>query len=102
MTQAWLVLVLVGAATVALKSAGPVLLGGRQLPPRVMAVVELLAPAVLSALVVSQALGAPHRLVLDARLAGVAVAAVALWRRAAMLLVLVLAAGATALWRAVG
>ena len=97
---AWTVVGMVGVATVAIKGAGPALLGGRSLPPKAMAVVELLAPAVLAALVVTQTMGGDHRVALDARLAGVAAGAVALALRAPTLVVLVVAAGATALLRA--
>lgn len=100
MSTAWLVVVLVGSATAALKAAGPVLLGGRPLPARLTGVVELLAPAVLSALVVTQALGDGQPLVPDDRLIGLAAAGVALWRRMPVLLVIVIAAGSTALVRA--
>ena len=45
MSTAWLVVLVVGAATVLLKAAGPVFLGGRALPARAVALVEVLAPA---------------------------------------------------------
>jgi hypothetical protein len=44
MSRTWLVVTLVGAGTVAIKSIGPVLLGGRPLPDGVSRVIELLAP----------------------------------------------------------
>jgi len=97
--EVWTVVGVVGVATVAMKGIGPAVLGGRALPPRAMSVVELLAPAVLAALVVTQAVGAPHRLVFDARLVGLAAATIAIWLRAPVLLTVVLAAVATALWR---
>ncbi len=100
MGDVWVVVGVVGAATVALKGAGPVVLGGRQLPARVMSVVELLAPAVLAALVVTQVVGGDHRWAFDARLAGLAAAAVAIWLRAPLLVTVVAAAATTALWRA--
>jgi uncharacterized membrane protein len=96
----WLVVAAVGAGTVACKSAGPVILAGRSLPPRLGAVVELLAPAVLAALVVTQLVGGEGAIVLDERLVGIAVAAAALLLRAPMLLVITAAAVATALVRA--
>jgi hypothetical protein len=99
-TAAWIVVTAVGAATVAIKAAGPLLLGGRPLPPRVLAVVRLLAPALLAALVVTQTVVSADRLVMDARLIGVAVAAGALVLRAPLLVVVVLAAASTALVRA--
>lgn len=96
---AWVVVAVVGVATMAIKAAGPVLLGGRPLPPRALAVVRLLAPALLAALVVTQTLTLGDRLVIDARLLGVAVAAIALLFRAPLLLVVILAAASTALVR---
>ncbi|MGH2591273.1 MAG: AzlD domain-containing protein [Actinomycetota bacterium] len=100
MTSAWLVVALVGAGTIAVKAAGPMLLGGRSLPERLTGVVELLAPAVLAALVAVQTFGDGQALVLDERLIGVAAAAIALWRRAPILVVVVVAAAATAIARA--
>jgi hypothetical protein len=91
----------VGLLTIAIKSVGPALLGGRPLPARAMSVVGLLAPALLAALIATQVLGGRRELVLDERLIGLAVAAVALLLRAPILLVVVLAAAATALARAV-
>ena len=100
MSSIWVVVAVVGAATVIFKSAGPVLLGGRDLPLRVRFVVALLAPALLAALVVTQAVGGDRRLVFDARLLGLAGAAVAIRLRAPILLVVVLAAVLTAAARA--
>ena len=99
MTDAWIVVLAVGAATVAIKALGPVLLGGRPLPSAVTGVVELLAPALLAALVVTQALVTGRSISPDARLVGMAAAAIALWRRAPILVVIVVAAAATALTR---
>ena len=100
MSAVWVVVVVVGAATVIFKSAGPVLMGGRDLPVRVRGVVAMLAPALLAALVVTQAVGGDRRLVFDARLVGLAGAAVAIRLRAPILLVIVLAAALTAATRA--
>jgi branched-subunit amino acid transport protein len=96
-----LVVMLVGAGTIATKAAGPVLLGGRPLPQRLTGIVELLAPALLGALVAVQALGEGRSLVVDERLIGVAAAGIASWRKAPLLVVVVVAAAATALARAV-
>jgi branched-subunit amino acid transport protein len=101
-TPIWFVVLAVGLATVAIKAAGPVLLGGRPLPPRVAGVIALLAPALLAALVAINTFGGERALTVDARLAGVAAAGVAIWRRAPLLLVVVLAAAVTALVRAAG
>jgi branched chain amino acid efflux pump len=95
----WLVVLVVGLATVALKATGPVLLGGRELPARVAGVVGLLAPVLLAALVVTQTVGGDNELVLDARLAGVGAGAAAIAARAPLPAVVVVAALATALAR---
>jgi branched-subunit amino acid transport protein len=99
-SEVWTVVLLVGAATIALKAVGPVMLGGRSLPPRLAAPIELLAPAVLAALVVTQLVGGDRELVFDERLAGIAAAALALALRAPLLAVVVAAAVVTALTRA--
>jgi uncharacterized membrane protein len=100
MNRVWIVLALVGAATVALKAAGPVLLGGRELPARVRVLVGLLAPALLAALVVTNTVASGRHLVVDARLAGVAAAAVSLRLRAPILVAVAVAAAVTAAIRA--
>jgi branched-subunit amino acid transport protein len=92
----WLAVAVVGAATILLKATGPVLLGGRKLPPHVNGLVVLLAPAVLAALVVTQVVGGDRELVFDARLVGLGAAGVAIALRAPLVLVVVVAAAATA------
>jgi branched-subunit amino acid transport protein len=101
MSDVWLVVAVVGAATVALKASGPVLLGGRELPPRALGVVELLAPAVLAALVSVQIFGGDRELVIDSRLVGLLAAVAALLLRAPIIVVVLAAALATALARLV-
>lgn len=96
MTTAWIVVTVVGAATMAFKAVGPLVLGGRELPARFTGVIALLAPALLSALVVTQTLGADDGLVVDERVAGVAAGAGALALRAPLLAVVVVAAAVTA------
>jgi uncharacterized membrane protein len=100
MTTLWVTIVAVALASAAIKAAGPVLVGGRELPPRAVAVIALLAPALLSALVITETFGEDGHLVLDERAVGVAVAAVALALRAPVLLAVGLAALTTALVRA--
>jgi branched-subunit amino acid transport protein len=99
MSDVWLVVLVVGAATITLKGLGPVFLGGRELPAAVMGVVRLLAPAVLAALVVVQVLGGDEEIVIDERLVGLAAGAAALILRAPLLLVVAVAAAATAVTR---
>jgi branched chain amino acid efflux pump len=92
----WIVIILVGAATVALKAVGPVVLGGRELPRALSAVLFLLAPALLAALVVTQAVAGDREIVLDERLLGIAAAAVGIVLRLPLLAVVVMAAAVTA------
>jgi branched-subunit amino acid transport protein len=98
----WILVVAVGAATIAFKASGPVLLGRRPLGPRVQSVVDLLAPVMLSALVVTQTLAGDEEIVFDARVPGVAAAALAIWRGAPIIVAMVVAGLVTALVRAAG
>ncbi len=100
MTVAWWMVVLIGSATIAIKGAGPLLLGGRPLAPRLARVIGLLAPALLAALVAISTFGDERSLVLDERALGVGAGAVALGLRAPPLLVVIVAAAVTALARA--
>lgn len=101
MSAAWTVVLIVGAFTIVCKAAGPVLLGGRTLPPRIVDAFELLAPSLLAALVVTQAVGGKEEIVLDTRLVGVGAGLVAILLRAPLIVVIVVAAIATAVVRAV-
>jgi branched-subunit amino acid transport protein len=101
-TAGWIVTVGLGAATALIKGMGPVLLGGRPLPPRVLAVLRLLAPALLAALVVTQVFASGQALTVDARAVGLAAAVVALVLRAPTLVVIGSAAALTALVRLAG
>ena len=99
MTDVWIVVVVVGVVTVLFKASGPALLGRRTLPPRMQAVVELLAPVMLTALVVTQTFGGDGELSVDARIPGVAAAAVAISRRVPIVGAMAVAALVTALVR---
>ncbi len=100
MSQTWLVVGVVGFGTISIKAIGPVLLGGRPLPERLSSVIELLAPALLGALVAVQTFGNGQALAVDERVLGVAVAVIAIWRKAPLLVVVILATITTALARA--
>jgi branched-subunit amino acid transport protein len=102
MTAVWVSVVVVGLATVAIKAAGPLVLARRSPPPRAQAALEHLAPALLAALVVTQAVGGDNGgFAVDARLAGLAAGAGALLLRAPLLVVIAVAALAAALVRLV-
>ena len=102
MSETWLIVLAVGGGTMAIKAAGPVLLGGRPLPGRLRAVVALLAPALLAALVATTTFADGQQLVLDARVIGLGAAVIALLLRAPVLVVVIVAAAAAALARVVG
>ena len=97
--MSWLVVAVVGAATVLFKASGPVLLGRRRLPPRVAAVVDVLAPAMLAALVVTQTVGGDREIVVDERVLGVAAGGMAVLARAPLVVVMAVAAAVAALVR---
>jgi branched-subunit amino acid transport protein len=101
-SESWTIVIAVGAGTMAIKAAGPLLLGSRPLPASVQRVVALLAPALLAALVATAALGMGQRLVIDARMIGLGAAALALVLRAPVLLVVVIAAATAAVARLIG
>jgi branched-subunit amino acid transport protein len=92
----WVVVIVVGLATITIKALGPVLLGGRPLPSALAGPIGLLAPALLAALVAINTFGDGQQLVIDARVPGVLAAAVAIKLRAPVLLVVILAAAVTA------
>jgi len=102
MTEVWLTIGVLAVATATIRASGPVLLGGRDLPPAIRGLIALIAPALLAALVVVQTLGAPAggELELDARIAGVAAAGGVLALGATTLPVVAVAALVTALGRA--
>ena len=68
---------------------------------RAQASLLLLPPALLTALILVWTFDGGGRLVLDARVAGVAMGALAAWRKAPFVVVVVLAAAVTAAVRAV-
>jgi branched-subunit amino acid transport protein len=96
----WAALLGLAAGAYALKALVPVLVGRRELRPGLRQGLDLLSVPLLAALVLVQALNAGGRIVLDARLPALAVAALLVWRRASFLVVLAAAATA-ALLRAI-
>jgi hypothetical protein len=93
---AWVLIAVLAAGTVAVKIAGPVVAGGRELPPALTRVIALLAPALLAALVVLGTFTTDRSVVLDARAAGLLTALVALLLRAPVVVALLAAAAVTA------
>ena len=102
MNKGWLVLVVLATGTYLLKSAGPLLLGNRTLPPALERVFNLMPGALLAALVMTAAFARKGHLVLDARAVGLAAAVLALSRKAGFITVVLVAAVCAALARRLG
>jgi hypothetical protein len=101
-TAVWVTIAVLAIGTIAIKAAGPIAVGGRNLSPRARAVVVLVAPSLLAALVLYETVGAENGgLTFDERLTGVLAAAAALLLRLPMLAVIAVAAAASALARAI-
>lgn len=96
---AWTIVGLTALVTFAIKAAGPIALGGRDLPAAFNAVIKLMAPALLAALVVTAALADGEELAVGADTAGVAAAGVVLWRGGSVVAGVLVAAVVTALLR---
>jgi branched-subunit amino acid transport protein len=101
MSAAWACVTAVGVGTFALKAVGPVGVSGRKLPPRVLELLDMVAPAILAALVVTETFAHGRALVVDARLVGVAAGLVAIVFRAPIWLVVLVGAVATGVARLV-
>lgn len=99
--QVWWLILGLAALTALVKAAGPVLLGGRALPTWMTGVIVLMAPTLLSALVVTSVLAEGRSWSVGAHTVGVAVAAVMLWRRCSLVLCVVVAVLVTAGLRAI-
>jgi branched-subunit amino acid transport protein len=99
-SDAWIVVLAVGAGTMLLKAVGPVGVAHRELPPRVEQLLDLVAPAILAALVVTETFASGRHLVVDARLAGVGAAVLLVLLRAPFWVVVVSGALVTAAVRA--
>jgi branched-subunit amino acid transport protein len=97
MTEVWITVGGLAAVTAAIKATGPLIVGERELPAGADAVISLLAPALLTALILTDTFAREKDLTVDARAAGLVCAGVAVALRAPLLVtVLVAAAGAAA------
>lgn len=96
----WLVIALCALVTAVIKGAGPVALGGRDLPAWFSGVIKLMAPALLAGLVCVSVLSHEKEWAVGADTAGVAVAGVLFLRGANVVVGVVAAAAVTAALRA--
>lgn len=100
--MSWGFVLVLAAGAYLFKALGFIVFGGRSLPPVVERCLALIPAALIAALVVKDTFSVGQDLVLDARAAGVAAAAVAAWRRAPLIVVIVVGAAVTATLRALG
>lgn len=99
--MSWWLVVWLSLGAYAFKVLGFVVVGGRRLPEPVTRCLLLIPAALLAALVAKDAFSTGQQLVVDERVLGLAVAGLAAWRRLPLIAVVVLAAGATSVLRAV-
>lgn len=97
----WLLIILVAALTAAIKAAGPIALGGRELPSWFSSIVMAMPAAVLAALVVTAALANGQELSVGPDTAGVGAAALVAWRGGSVIMCVLVAAAVTAGLRAI-
>ncbi len=95
----WTLIILLTLGAYAFKVTGLVFLGGRSLPPMFERCLALIPAAVVTALVMKDTFTNGQDLVLDARALGIAFAGIAAWRKAPLIVVIVLGAAVTALVR---
>ncbi len=97
--MSWTLILLLALGAYAFKFTGLVIIGARTLPPIFERCLALIPAAVISALIMKDTLTSGQDIVVDARAAGIAVAIVAAWRRAPLIVVIVVGAAMTALVR---
>jgi hypothetical protein len=95
----WAAVLVAGLGCFAFKWAGLSVPASVLANPIVQRIAALLPIALLAALIATQTFAAGQHLVIDARAAGLAVAAVAAWRRWPFLVIVVLAAATAAVLR---
>ena len=95
-----MLVVLLSGVAYGLKVLGFVVVGSRTMPPVLERCLALIPASLLAALVAKDTFTSAQDLVLDARAVGLAVAIVAVWRKAPFIVVVVAAMAATALVRA--
>ncbi len=101
--MSWSVLLLIAAGSFGFKVAGTLGLGRLITSDRTIALARLLPPALLAGLIVIQTFtDSEGQLTVDARLGGVLVGALAVWRGASFGPVVLIAAATTAGLRALG
>jgi branched-subunit amino acid transport protein len=95
----WTLVLVLAAAAYSFKVIGLVVIGRRQLPAPLERCLALIPAALIAALIVNDTFADGQDLVIDARAAGVVAAVFAVWRRAPLIVVIVIGAVVTAVIR---
>ncbi len=98
--MSWALVIGLSAGAYLLKILGLVVIGDRKFPPRYEGVIALVPVAMLCALIMKDTFTNGQDLAIDARMAGVGLAVVGVWRRVPLWLVIVASCATTALVRA--
>jgi branched chain amino acid efflux pump len=97
----WTLILVLAAGAYFFKVLGLVVIGDRTLPPVLDRCLGLIPAALIAALVVKDTFSVGQQLQIDARAAGVGVAAILAWRKAPLIVVIIVGAGVTAAVRAI-
>ena len=98
----WTLIFALAAGAYAFKVLGLIVVGKRSLPPVVDRCLNLIPAALIAALVAKDTFSVGQQLVVDARAAGVVAAVFAAWRRAPLIVIIVIGAAVAAGVRALG
>lgn len=102
MSTAWAAVLVASAVAFILKLSGYLVPARLLDQPRLAAALASLPAALLAALVVTETFADGKHLTFDARVVGLVVAAIALWRKLPFIVVVILGAAAAAASRAIG
>jgi uncharacterized membrane protein len=102
MNAVWAAVLIASAVAFGLKLSGYLVPARWLAQPRLAAALASLPAALLAALVMTQTFANGKHLTIDARVVGLVVAAIALWRKAPFIVVVILGAAAAAAVRAAG
>ena len=97
--MSWTYVIGLALTAYAFKALGVVVIGGRTMPPVLERCLGLIPAALISALVMKDTFSNGQHLQIDARLAGMATAALLAWRKAPLIVVIVAGAAVTAVVR---
>ena len=97
--MSWAFVFALGAAAYALKLLGAVMVGQRTMPPVVERCLLLIPAALLAALIAKDTFTTGQTIGLDARAAGLGIAALATWKKLPFAVIILLGVGTTALIR---